>query len=249
MSRSRNFKWLVFEYWFQSYQSNHVVMTAVTTGVFPFVLTLLPVSGLCLLTDGVQRNFGHEGLQSLSASQCRIHMKKLNLHGCFRISKYSVTALSSLENLSTLVLSSCKSLCPEAISALFQECRHISMLSFAKCGECVSDTMLESIGANLKNLKILDLTDSVKIGRKGIKSLSSCTSLVSLNLSGCRRTTNEAILGLGEGYFKPGLRELYLNNCTKLDDTALTWIADSFKDRALTSGNVTLITLSLMGTK
>ena len=154
-----------------------------------------------------------------------------------------------MKTLEVLVLSSCKTLSSEAVTILFESCVHISMLSLAKCGECICDTMLESIGTNLRNLKVIDITDSVKVGRKGLKSLSRCTSLVSLNLSGCKRVSNEAILGLGEGHFKPGIRELYLNHCVRLDDTALTWIADSFKDRTLSSGSVTLITLALKGTK
>ena len=133
----------------------------------------------------------------MANSSSKTSVKKLNLHGCFHISKYSIKALSSMKTLEVLVLSSCKTLSSEAVTILFESCVHISMLSLAKCGECICDTMLESIGTNLRNLKVLDITDSVKVGRKGLKSLSRCTSLVSLNLSGCKRVSNEAILGLG----------------------------------------------------
>jgi hypothetical protein len=54
---------------------------------------------------------------------------------------------------------------------------------------------------------------------------------------------------LGEGNFLPGLRELFLNRCPKVNDTALIWIADSFKDSFTSSGIVTLTTLALKGTK
>ena len=206
-------------------------------------------SGLCLLTDGSRRDFGYEGLQALSKSVSSKTMKKLNLHGCFRVCEHSIDALSSMKHLSSLVLSGCKSLSVEALAILLQSSTRISNLSFATCGECVSDKILESVGNNLHGLKTLDLTDCVNVGRKGLKSLSQCSSLISLNLSGCKSVSNESILAFGEGNFKPGIRELFLNRCVKLNDTALTWIADSFKDRALSSGNVTLITLALKGTK
>lgn len=210
---------------------------------------MLVASGLCLITDGVHRDFGHEGLQSLAGSMSKNSLKKLNLHGCFRICKNSIKTLSSMKNLDKLVLSSCSSLSPKEMVALFKSCFHLTTLSLATCGECITDSILESIGANLKNLKVLDITDSFKVGRRGLRGLSYCTTLVSLNLSGCKRISNEAILCLGEGNFQPGIRELYLNDCLKLDDTALTWITDSFKDRNLLSGSVTLVTLALKGTK
>ena len=204
---------------------------------------------MCLLTDGVQRDFGHEGLQALATADCCKSMKKVNLHGCFRVSDISLKYLSSMENLESLVLSGCKSILFEAISILFKSCLRLSHLSLATCGECITDAMIESIGSNVLHLKTLDLTDCIKVGRRGLKSLSRCSKLMSLNLSGCKRVSNEAILALGEGDFRPGIRELYLNRCVRLDDTVLTWIVDCFKDRSLCSGNVTLVTLALKGTK
>lgn len=203
---------------------------------------------MCLLTDGVQRDFGHEGLQSLANEESSVNMKRLNLHGCFRVCRVALGALSSLQSLESLALSGCKSLSFEGFSAIAKSCRKISQLSFAGCGECITDSMVQIIGS-LEQLKILDLSDCDKVGRRGCKGLSRCSALSSLNLSGCRKVCNEAILSLGEGYFFPGLRELFLNRCPKLNDTALTWIADSFKDRHTSSGIVTLTTLALKGTK
>ena len=204
---------------------------------------------MCLLTDGVRRDFGHEGLQSLANGDCSAHMKQLNLHGCFRVCRVALGALSSLKNMESLALSGCKSLSLEGINEIAKNCRKLSQISLAGCGECVTDAMIEILGASLERLKVLDLSDCIKVGKRSCKSISRCSALSSLNLSGCRKVCNEAILSLGEGTFRPGLRELFLNRCPKLNDASITWISDSFKDRLTSSGIVTLATLALKGTK
>jgi hypothetical protein len=196
----------------------------------------------------VQRDFGHEGLQSLANEDSIMSMKRLNLHGCFRVCRVALSAISSLHSLESLALSGCTSLSFEGISAIAKSCVKLFHLSLAGCGECVSDSMITAI-SSFEKLKILDLSDCNKIGRRGCKSLSRCSALSSLNLSGCSNVCNEAILMLGEGNFLPGLRELFLNRCPKVNDTALIWIADSFKDSFTSSGIVTLTTLALKGTK
>ena len=215
--------------------------------ILPIFVSL--ASGMCLLTDGVQRDFGHEGLQSLAKAECTKHIKRLNLHGCFRVSNISLKALSSMENLDCLVLSGCKSLSLEGMSHVFKTCTKLSLVSLASCGDCVTDAMLDVMGANLCRLKTLDLSEGIKVGRKGLRSLSQCSTLFSLNLSGCKKISNEAVLALGDGHYHPGIRELYLNRCTKLDDIVMTFIGDSFKDMSSSSGIVTLVTLALKGTK
>ncbi len=202
-----------------------------------------------MITDGVNRDFGHEGLQSMGEAECAKRMRMINLHGCFHVKKVALRALASMKVLDSLVLSNCSSLTVEGMASLSKSCRKLSHLSLASCGECVTNEMLEIIFSNMQEVRTVDISDCVEVGRKGLRKLSRCSKLVSLNLSGCRKVCSEAMLILGEGQYFPGVRELYLNRCNKLDDTALSWIVESFADRLSKVGAVTLVTLALRGTK
>lgn len=214
-----------------------------------WVLCNLAVSGVHLLTDGVQRDFGHEGLQSLGDAGCIGKMKKLNLNGCFHVKRIALQAISKMAFLDSLILSNCPSLTIEGMVAVAKSCTRLSHLSFASCGECVTNSMLKYVFSHLKELRMIDLADCNEVGRKGMESLSQCSKLHSVNLSGCKKISNDAILALSEGRYNPGLKELYLNRCNKLNDTSLSWIAGSFSDPFSKVGAVTLVTLALRGTK
>lgn len=194
----------------------------------------------------MDRNFGFEGIQSLGHEACRSSLRKLNLHGCFRVSKVALKSIASMVNLKSLTLSNCKSLCSDSLICIFRKCIHLVYLSFAGCGECISDSVLIAIGENLSQLKFLDASDCPKLTRSALKGLSLCKHIEHLNISGCKRICDEAILGLGEGHFEPGIVELHLNRCPKLSNIAVTWITDSFLDA---SGLVSIRTLALKGTK
>ena len=100
------------------------------------------------------------------------------------------------------------------------------------------------------SLRTLILTDCVKVGRRGLTGISTCTKLSHLDLAGCINISNDAILSLCSGNFNPGLRVLNLERSCRVSDTALTWITDGLKDaQADVYGDVTLHTLSLRGTK
>jgi F-box and leucine-rich repeat protein 2/20 len=212
-------------------------------------LEYLNASGLYLLTDGAHRAFGLEGIQSLGASLASRSIRRLNLRGCFHISTFSLNAMASMANLEFLDLSGCTLLTFEGMDKIANACKHLSHLSLASCGDCITNDMLYRISPKLLSLKSLDLSYCRMVGRIALKGLSHCTSLTSLNLTGCISITNEGILSLGEGRYKEGLQELNLSKCSKIDDTAIAWIADSFQAMEEEAGTVSLTTLVLTGTK
>ena len=55
-------------------------------------LAKLDASGLFLLTDGMKREFGFEGLQALSG--CCPEMKDLHLNGCFQVSTLALKSIA-----------------------------------------------------------------------------------------------------------------------------------------------------------
>ena len=203
-----------------------------------------------MLSDGSKRNFSLEGIQSIGKSMCSQTMTKINFHGCFQVSKLALNSLMEMRNLENLVLSSCTDLSLEGMSRMTEICSNISYLSLASCGDCVTNTMLEYISKNLQSLKTLNLMGCEKVGRRGLKALSKCIFLSYLNLSRCTAVTSDAILGLCSGQFEIGLSNLHLDGCHKVDNTALGWITDGLKDKyGVGAGDVTLINLSLKGTK
>ena len=201
-----------------------------------------------MLSDGVERNFGFEGVQALGRSPCSKTLKKINFFGCFQISRVSLLALSEMNNLESLVLSGCKNLCQSKMIELAKSCTKLSSLSLASCGDCVGNRMIETMAENLLSLRTLNISECKRVSTRALEKLSKCTKLTNLNLSGCTNVTNDGVLALCGGILKPTY--LYFDRCHKITDTALTWIVDAFKDKKGDKvGDVSLLTLSLRGTK
>jgi F-box/leucine-rich repeat protein 2/20 len=208
-------------------------------------LESLNASGLVMLSDGVDRSFGLEGIQALGKSHCSLTMKRLNLHGCSQLSSNSLKAISNFINLETLDLSSCTSITIEA-SRIGKACRHLSSLSLASCGHCISDAIVESLVTHASALTSVNISFCPRISEQSLKALSTCKKLQTLDLTGCG-ITDQAILHLCEGHFSPGLQHLYLAQCTNITDVSLSWITDALKQSV--EGCVSLETLSLKGTR
>ena len=204
-------------------------------------------SGLSMLSDGVDRSFGLEGLQALGASDSSITMKHLKLHGCSLLSTLSMKAISNCSNLETLDLSGCTRLTINGAKCIGESCRKISVLSLASCGDCISNAVVEAIVSNLDLLTSANLQFCPKVGERSLKAISACTGLQTLDLTGCSGVTDQAILHLSEGNFVPGLRHLFLAQCSKVGDTSLSWITEGLKQTL--DGTISLETLSLKGTK
>ncbi|KAL7538021.1 hypothetical protein ACHAXR_008227 [Thalassiosira sp. AJA248-18] len=208
-------------------------------------LEALNGSGLSMLSDGVDRSFGLEGLQALGKSKCSSTMKHLNLHGCTLLSSLSLKAVANFSNLETLDLSGCNKLTLGGARCIGTSCRRISFLSLASCGDCISDAFLEVM--HLEMLTSANVSFCTKVSERSMKALSACEKLQTLDLTGCSSVTDQSILHLCEGNFSPGLRSLLLAQCPKVGDTALSWITEGLKQTL--DGCVSLETLSLKGTK
>lgn len=210
-------------------------------------LESLNATGLVMLSDGVDRSHGLEGIQALGKSKCAIHMKRLVLHGCTLISKLSLRAISNLVNLEVLDLSGCSKLTLDGISGIGKACRRLVHISLANCGDCVTDATVESLVVNCKSMTSANLSYCPRVGERALKALSRCVMLHSLDLTGCSGVTDQAILSLCDGEFSPGLRHLLIAGCKKVGDTSLSWITDGLIQGS--DGSVSLETLSLKGTR
>jgi hypothetical protein len=156
-------------------------------------------------------------------------------------------AIAHFSNLETLNLSGCNKLTLDGARCVGKACRRITYLSLASCGDCISDALLESLVLHLELLTTANLSFCPKLSERSLKALSSCGHLDTLNLSGCAGVTDRAILHLSEGNFNPGLRHLFLAQCCRVGDTALSWITEGLKQKS--DGYLSLETLSLKGTR
>ncbi|KAL7553593.1 hypothetical protein ACHAWF_016896 [Thalassiosira exigua] len=208
-------------------------------------LEALNGSGLAMLSDGVDRAFGLEGLQALGKSNHAL--KHLNLHGCTLLSTLSMNAIGNFANLQTLVLSGCHRLTLGGARHIGKSCTRISSLSLASCGDCVTEPFVEALVLHSETLATVNLSFCPNVGDRSLKALAACENLQNLDLTGCTGITDQSILHLCEGNFCPGLRHLILAQCNKVGDTALSWITEGLKETL--GGCVSLETLSLKGTR
>ena len=209
-------------------------------------LVHLNVSGLTLLSDGVDRTFALEGLQSLGGSKCSSTLKYLNLHGCPQICNLALIAISNLSSLESLDLSGCTRLTLAGASYIGKKCLLLKSISLASCGDCVTNALFEAIILHARSLAVVNLSFCKKISERSLKAMSNYQNLQTLDLTGCASVSDTAILFLCEGTYNPGLKHLLMAGCSKITDTSLSWIADGLKTK---DGSLSLETLSLKGTR
>ena len=206
----------------------------------------LTAAGVYLLSDGIQRDFGFEGLQAVSKSKCAQRIKSLNMHGCFHVQNVALESIGRFTALNTLILSGCTKLTADGITKLAKSCSQVTELSLSGCGECISDLSMEALVHSMKYLTSVNVSDCTKIGRRSFAALSGCTRLKQLDASGCSRVTDDAIMSLCSKRFIPGLDSLDLSRCPKVGDIAITYVADGLQRDG--SFEITLTKLALKGT-
>ena len=209
-------------------------------------LETLNATGIFLLSDGMKRDFGFEGLQALGRADCAKTIKNLNLTGCFQVSTSALKALALLTNCEQLTLSGCVNLTTQGMVPLSENMRNVKSANFAFCGECASDLMMSKVLKNWSRLKSINFTDCENIGAGTMKSLSKCKNIKRVDLSGCTGLDDLALIPFCEEAYWPGIGALYLTGCSNIGDTGLSWIADGLRN---TVNEVTLVTLSLKGTR
>lgn len=198
-------------------------------------------AGLFRLSNGTQGNAYGEGLRALGKSKCAQRLKRVNLHGCFQISTLGLNSIANFVNIQHLTVSGCPNLTYRGLYILSQSCHHILSISFASCGDCINDLVVEVVAKGMEKLTHIDLSRCGKIGKKSLSYLSLCKSLKILNLAGCKGVNDRAILALSEASFYPGIQSLLLRSC-KITDVGLQWISEGFKGY---DTNLSLLTLSL----
>lgn len=175
------------------------------------VLEVLSVAGIQTVCDKLVKGM---------VTVCGKTLKELNLADCPKLTNYSLQVIASTcSSLHSLNISRLHQLTDMSLEYLANGCRSIQSLTLH--GNRFSD---EAIAAFLetsgKSMKKLSLNNAPKVGHNTAMSLAKHSrGLLSLDLSWCRRITNEA-LGLIVDCCS-SLRLLKLFGCTQITDVFL----------------------------
>lgn len=206
----------------------------------------LSVAGLYLLSDGVKRDFGFEGLQAIANSKCSQTIVELYLGGCFRVGTNALRSVAAMSNLKKLSLTGCTNLTIEGMKAIANGCKNIQHICLSYCGDCVTDSLVESLSNGLHRLECVKLSGCSRVGGKSLAALSRNESLRNLDFSGCILVDDDALMLLSEGDYRVGLNSIYLNGCKLVTNAGITWLADGPSNAC---GQSSITTLSLKSTK
>ena len=195
----------------------------------------LDLGGMHLVTDGVDRGFGFEGLLALAQDVRRL--KKLHLDGCFQVSQRTLVALSKgCRTLVELGLAGCPRLTADGVGALVSASKDtIERVTLARCGDCVNDDLVVQLAKGAPFLKHLSLKDCERFGQPGARAIARhCKRLYHLDLAGCAGLDDEAVNCFAECRWRyPGLRHLILDKCPKFGDIGLAWLVEGPGSKAL----------------
>ncbi|EGB11841.1 hypothetical protein AURANDRAFT_11299, partial [Aureococcus anophagefferens] len=157
-------------------------------------LETLDISSMHLVTDGVDRGFGFEGLLALAQDVTRL--KCLHLDGCFQVSNRALNALA--KGCSTLVelgLAGCPRLTANGVGALCHASREtLEKVNLGCCGDCVDDDLVSALARGSPNLKQLFLRDCERWGQVGARAIARhCKRLHRLDCTGCSSLDDEGV--------------------------------------------------------
>lgn len=217
--------------------------------------TLSLISGKCPLlkelhladkttTDFVVTDLG---LLHLAERASTLRILKLKPAQCSTASEVAIMQLANFcGNLSQVELSNFKYLGDPPVYELVQKCMNLTELSLDYCP--ISDTSLELISLYCKELRIISVKCCKKLTDLGLKALHQCGSLESVNLGQASGLTDGSLIAictgnpllkvLVAGYGQVSdralraiascthMRELALNNCSRITNNGIRQIAE-----------------------
>ena len=181
-------------------------------------LEVVNFSGIFLLTDGMKRDFGLEGIQAF-AKECH-KLTSINLSSCFQIHQISMTAIArNMPSLKELNLTMCKRIDYSALRPVSDLCPLLAKINFTNC-ERVDDRCISAIAKGCQFLVHVNLTGCVLITDNSVRALcASCKEIKHLILAGCKKLRDFSIAAIAEANFEPGLVALDLTGCTDISET------------------------------
>lgn len=202
-------------------------------------LEYLNLSSIYLLTDGVQRDFGIEGLQSM-LSFCT-QLTHIILNGCFQVGprvlkilSHGIDRVTELKSnklghqLHTLDLAKLPQMTSQkCLDILLSSATGDSLvcLNLSEC-ENVDDRVLTYIGRYCSKLEILNISRCLLISGRGVTSMcrgSKGKCIQDIDLSFCSGINDLALLALSESKFP--IKRLLLVSCSYITETGVAWLS------------------------
>ncbi|KAF0696289.1 Aste57867_12987 [Aphanomyces stellatus] len=186
-------------------------------------LTLLHLNHLYLISDGVKREFGLEGLQAVAQS-CRA-LTDLDLSGCFQLVERSLKCLAgNCSSLTKLNLKGCVKATPAGLASILQGCLALVHLNLTAVEQC-NNAVLQDI-ARSPALRELILAHCDRINDSGIRqedSLALSVSFTALSLLGCKLVTDFGMCAFVAAFrtTTPALLHLILDGCPLITEDFL----------------------------
>ena len=180
------------------------------------------------------------GLQSVA--QHSEYLEELDLSGCFRLNKSIRNFLSRMVSIKKVNFSGCNQMTTEALVEFAKGCVLLEDVTLNDCGECVNNTSVAAIAKHCSNLHTFIANRCIELRGGAIAALSKVSTLIKLDLSGCKSLTDIMMLPLTEVDKVDDLRTLIIVNCPLLTDTVLAWFASKTQNiqlMALKGTNIT----------
>ncbi|XP_003748063.1 F-box/LRR-repeat protein 2 [Galendromus occidentalis] len=157
---------------------------------------------------------------SYIAGRCGRFLTVISLRGCEDISGEALIQFSEhCPNIEKVVLSCCRKITDDAIVALAKACRRLHSLYIDSCVELTDRSIM-----SFKNLRDVNISWCRKITQEGIGMLGS-EHLVRFTAKGCAGVTNEAMSRLASS--SPKLEALDLQCCPYVFDAAIIAVAQN----------------------
>ena len=141
------------------------------------------------------------------------NLKVLKLSRCSRISLTDLEHISKVATLEVLDLGDCYRVTDDALRVVAEKLTCLTELRIN--GTSCSDLALHHISRNLKNLKLLDVSENYRLSDAAIASVASgLKNLVHLNISGCEVLTDTAVNSVANNLKQLQVFHFYNTNTT-----------------------------------
>ena len=114
---------------------------------------------MSMLSDGIDRSFGLEGLQALGQSSNTEASRPAWMQP---VEQSDNEGNQNVFNPETLDLSGCDKLTLEGAKCIGKTCKQLSSKSFSRCGDCISDAIMEVIVYHLEHIFSANLSFASK---------------------------------------------------------------------------------------
>lgn len=196
--------------------------------------TMMSVADNCLRLQGLNVT-GCKKLTDASivaiARNCR-HLKRLKFNNCAQLTDVSImTVAANSTHLLEIDLYGLQNLESPSVTALITSCLHLREMRLAHCVRINDSAFLDipsepDMPMALESLRILDLTDCVELGDKGVeKIIQACPRLRNLILAKCRQITDRGVFAITK--LGKNLHYIHLGHCARITDVSVEALAKS----------------------